>query len=339
MRGFIRFFLLVVAAVVAATCVRRPLYDLESAHYVRVYLNEEIKNVTVGFYNHRRPDKEYRRPAALEIALADVHTGEIVAKALLRNAGSDERGYYLDGYVGVEEGQYDVVIYEVGSAVTLLMGEGNFSDIAAYTNVVSERLMGYIPSLRNEMDTTKLVLQPDHLFHGVYEDLYVPATMKVDTLRDVNGDFFSAHTVVKTYYMQLGITGARWVSSAVAVLSGMGGSTMLGEHNGVVESDSVSLFFWAQHDEQEGVLYATFNTFGKLENVKSALALNFEFVKIDGSSQVEVMDITEVFNTPVVMDKQWIFIDKEITITAPQNTGGVTPGVGGWGDFGADLPM
>ena len=342
MRGFIRYFLgvlAVVAFVLTGSCVRRPLHDLECAHYVRVYLDEEIKNVTMGFYNGRRPDKEYKRPVALEIALADVHTGEVVSKALLRNSGSDGRGNYIDGYVGAEAGIYDVVVYEVGSSVTLLRNEGSFSGIAAYTNTINDRLMGYIPSLGWQMDTAKLVVQPDHLFHAVYEDLEIPAIMQVDTLRDANGEYFRAHTVVKSYYLQLSIVGARWVSSAVAVLSGMGGSTLLGQHNGVVESESVSLFFWAQHNEEYRQLYTTFNTFGKLENAKSVLELNFEFTKIDGSSQVEVMDITEVFNTPAVRDNQWILIDKEIVITSPKNTGGMQPGVGGWKDFGSDLPM
>ena len=342
MRELFRCFLGVLAAaafVVAGSCIRRPLYDLECAHYVRVYLDEEIKNVTMGFYNGRKPEKEYKRPVALEIALADVHTGEVVSRALLRNSGSDGKGNYIDGYVGAEAGVYDVVVYEVGSSVTLLRNEDSFSGIAAYTNTINDRLMGYIPSLGGRMDTAKLVVQPDHLFHAVYEGLEIPAIMQVDTLRDANGEYFRAHTVVKSYYLQLSITGARWVSSAVAVLSGMGGSALLGQHDGVVESDSVSLFFWAQHNAEYRQLFTTFNTFGKLDNVRSVLELNFEFTKIDGSSQVEVLDITEVFNTPVVRENQWILLDKEIVITAPQSAGGMQPGVGGWEDIGAELPM
>ena len=39
------------------------------------------------------------------------------------------------------------------------------------------------------------------------------------------------------------------------------------------------------------------------------------------------------------MEKQWILLDEVVTITKPENTGGMNPGIEGWKDENADLPM
>ena len=43
------YLLFAVAVLAAGGCVRRPLVDIENTHYVRVYLDEQLLNVTTGF--------------------------------------------------------------------------------------------------------------------------------------------------------------------------------------------------------------------------------------------------------------------------------------------------
>jgi hypothetical protein len=114
------------------------------------------------------------------------------------------------------------------------------------------------------------------------------------------------------------------------------------------EDDPINLYFSmlyngnkkrsASGDSAE-ILYATFTTFGKIPDLTSELTLNFEFSKSDGSSQVEIIDITEVFKTTLAIENQWLLLDKEISISKPIGSGGIDPGVGGWKDEEADLPM
>ena len=63
----------------SSRCNRRPLVDAGNTHYVRVYLEEEIKNVTTGFYNPELAKPEYSTP---EI------TAYIASTTLLRRSGS-----------------------------------------------------------------------------------------------------------------------------------------------------------------------------------------------------------------------------------------------------------
>ncbi|MBO7317872.1 MAG: hypothetical protein J6U43_04030, partial [Bacteroidales bacterium] len=40
------------------SCEHRPLEDPYNAHYVRIYIDENIKNVTYGFYDDTRKKPE-----------------------------------------------------------------------------------------------------------------------------------------------------------------------------------------------------------------------------------------------------------------------------------------
>ena len=147
---------------------------------------------------------------------------------------------------------------------------------------------------------------------------------------------------MKSYYLQLRIKGIEWVGSAASLLSGMAKSTILHNHDGMVTTSPVNLFFTMNYTGKKtvrdgtgntAVLYTTFNTFGKVPGVTTSLTLNIEFSRLDGTSQVEEIDITSMFETPMVKENQWILIDHEIVITPPENGvagGGMTPGVDEW---------
>ena len=62
----------------------------------------------------------------------------------------------------------------------------------------------------------------------------------------------------------------------------------------------------------------------------------------DGSTQVEKIDITDMFETPLVKENQWILLEKEIEIKPPPGAnvgGGLSPGVEGWKDIEAEIIM
>jgi hypothetical protein len=65
-------------------------------------------------------------------------------------------------------------------------------------------------------------------------------------------------------------------------------------------------------------------------------------MKTDGNSQVEKIDITAMFDTPLVKEKQWILLDHEIVIMPPEGAiagGGMTPGVEGWEDVESEVQL
>ena len=322
-------------------CEHRELSDPETGHYLRIYVDEQIKNVTYGFYNENLPHPEYKRPRVMRVALADTESGRVVSERFFQGQGEDERGYYIDGYIGAEAGTYNLLVYNFGSAVTHIRNEENYYGMQAYTSPVDEYYLQYLPVSRQEVEDEDIVYEPEHLFHVVEEPLVIQKTNKADTLKTISGEWFTAHSVVKSYYLQLHVKGIEWVTSAVSMLSGMAGSTVLYKHNGMVEENPVNLFFTLNYTDKQttrdgsgstAVLYATFSTFGKLSNLPSILTLNFEFRKKDGTSQVEKLDITSEFEKPMAKNEQWILLEHEIVITKPEGSesGGLTPGVEGW---------
>ena len=60
---------LVTMAFLLLSCEHRPLHDPYNGHYVRVYIDEHIKNVTYGFYDESREKPVYKRPNVLRIML------------------------------------------------------------------------------------------------------------------------------------------------------------------------------------------------------------------------------------------------------------------------------
>lgn len=331
------------------SCHHRPLQDPSNLHYVRIYLDEEIKNVTCGFYNEELPRPEYSRPTVMRVVLADPETDVIVAERYLQNRGSDERGNYIDGYINAPGGTYNLLTYSFGSAVTQVRNERSFYQMEAYTNAISDHYLQYIPSSRLDMDNSRIVNCPEHIFHEVAEPVTIHPNVDVDTLRNASGDYFSAHTMVHSYYLQVRVQGFEWIRTAVSMLSGVADSKVMHEHEYIEMAEPVQVFFPMNYADKQrtsestsATLYTTFNTFGKLPDVPSIYTLSFEFVRSDGTSQVEQIDITHLFDTPAGRDHRWLIIEDDIVISPPEgggNGGGMSPGVDAWTDVESDVQI
>ena len=331
------------------SCHHRPLQDPSNLHYVRVYLDEQIQNVTYGFYNEKLPRPEYNRPTVMRVVLADPETDAIVSERFLQNRGSDSRGNYIDGYISAPGGNYNLLTYSFGSAVTQVRNEKSFYRMEAYTNVISDHYLQYIPSSRLDMDNSRIVNCPEHIFHDVAEPITIEPNVDVDTLRNANGDYFTAHSMVHSYYIQVRVRGFEWIRTAVSMLSGVAGSKIMHEHEYIEMAEPVQVFFTMNYTDKErtrdsstsATLYTTFNTFGKLPDVPSIYTLNIEFVRSDGTSQVEQIDITHLFDTPAARDHRWLIIEDDIVISPPEGSGsgGMSPGVDVWTDVEADVQI
>lgn len=347
MRRIISFVIALCAlSFVLISCEHRLLTDIKDSHYIRVYLDEDIKNVTCGFYNETYDKPEYEAPVNLRVALADPSTGKVVAERILRNNGQDEQGRYIEGLIAAPMGQYCLVVHEIGSSVTKINDLYDFYNMHAYTEHIDEDSFVFIPESGKSGSESRIVKQPDHLFYDVCENVVARYSETADTLYNSHGNHFRARSIATSYYLQIRVKGIQWVTSAAVTLSGMAGSFRMSEPGGFQESEPVDLFIRTKSAERKregnsgnttSILYTTFNTFGKLPGVNSIIT--FEFLKTDGSSQVEELDITDLFETSTVKEKQWILLDKEIEINRPKGTGGMRPGVDEWKDITTDVEM
>lgn len=326
-------------------CEHRELVEpTENVHYIRVYIDEQIKNVTCGFYRDGIERPEYKRPMVLRAVLADPLSGKVVAERFLQGRGEDERGYYVEGHLNAAPGDYHLMVYNFATETILIRNDDDYYKMEGYTYQIPDHIKS--GSMRSGVDSkgeSRVIhYEPDLLFLVAEENIKIEETLQVDTLRTATGDHFMARTSTKSYYLQIHVKGIEYVSSVVSTLTGMGESVVLS--SGMLGgNEEVGLYIPMRkatfNTTDETVVYATFNTFGKLPNVSSLLQVDFDFVTVDGRSVTESIDITSLFETDQVRLNQWILIDKEIVIDPPPayEGGGFQPSVGEWGQNDSEI--
>lgn len=328
-------------------CEHRPLLLPETKNnvFVKIYFDENIRNVSYGFYNEEVQKPEYESPEVMRVALYDAFNNELVTERYMSDCGRDADGHYIQGYMNVPEGRYNMIAYNMDTYDTKITFEKFYNLMTAYTDELSENQTSQIFKSRENdfISRSPISMQPDHLFvcrvNGVE---ILPAELQngLDTIRTHDGQIPTAQTIVKTYYMQINVQGVQYVQSAVALLTGMAGSKTLFDGEMVMD-DEKSIFFGLQNgkekrspEEESTIAYATFSTFGKLPHTEGYIEISFEFNTIYNTVQTETIKVTDMFETPMVRDNQWIIIDKVIEIKPPEGTeepgGGMQPGVRDW---------
>ena len=344
MKHFHRFVLSAVALftlLLGSSCEHRPLEDpFGRGRFIRVYLDENIRNVSFGFYDETKEKPQYSSPQLMRVVCADPSTGMVMSERYLHESGRDERGYYIQGYITAPDGEYDVMAYTYDAADVEFLHEYSFNNLTAYSREVTQgeadRL--FIKGTSKPLVEEPIHRQPGHLFVATVDSVEFGPINIGDTIFTALGEHPVAESVVKTYYMQVNIKGAEYVKSAVALITGMAGSKTL-HNNQMVPEDVVSIYFNLQNglnrsrqSERLYVAYSSFNTFGKLPHTEGYIDITFEFKTTYSTVQTETFRVTDLFETPMVRDQQWIIIDKTIEIKPPEGEtgGGLSPGVGKW---------
>lgn len=367
MRRFSFIFLCISLLTLAVSCEFRPLAKVGNTHYVRVYIDERIPNVTEGFYNDGHDRPAYRRPEVMRVVLADPSTGRIAAERYLRNQGDDAKGHYYDGYIICNPGNWSLLAWNFDTEATIV---GNPSDIfqaAAYTNGIASHLYNALWSRTKGADVIdgtktdgskvdgskaefdfsneKIVYEPDHLFVAKEENVSIGYPGHIDTLRTPSGDYFTAVSIVESWYIQVNVKGISRLTSSVSLMSGLSGSKTLisGKLDDITP---VTVYFdmsstsTTKADEDTGVLYSTFSTFGKLPDAKNGFNVTFDMVTKFGKAVSATFDVTEEFEKDEAKEHRWIILDRSIVIpeTPPDRPGGgFSPGVKDWNDVNTDL--
>lgn len=346
MRRF-AYILLSVIAILTASCERRPLVELSNTHYVRVYVDESLLNVTEGFYRDDSMRPGYRSPDIIRIILADPETGMAMAERFLRNKGEDSKGTYYDGYIVADPGHYSLLAYNFDTESTIISSINNHKEAKASTDEIAAHLRSTIPSRANknitskgEPDYEKIAYCPDHLFAANCGEVYVPYVNYVDTLKTSAGEHFHASSIVKSYYLQVRVKGLEFSTSSVGLMTGMAGSSWI-NGKGMDEKDPVTVYFEMIHEEHsdESIIYTTFSTFGKIPDETNELEITFDFLTIYGEPYSETLDISELFNTKEAKENQWLLIDHTIVIPEPPEIkdDGFKPGLDDWKDIETDI--
>ena len=315
MRHVIDILLLSVLVLTSVGCKRRPLVELENNVYLNITIDKEIVNYQVQ-----------KDPEMMRAIFFDSQTGDFVSHSFLPHYG---------GYVHVMPGRtYDVLVYNFDTEATIIGRDGNVETIFAYTNLIPDNLKTRLKGRSVKSDEEEnITFEPDHLFVGKLEDVYVP--LRGEGMPAYHIDIH-AETVVQTWILEVDkVRGAEYVGAVSSVMTGLADHNRIGFDK--MSDDECTVFFEVAQLDKDGHFYAKFNTFGyNPERVTSQI---FSLVLTDtgGKTWSFNMDVSEKFkNNP----EQYIkIVTDDIEIEKPEviSGGGLAPEVDEWGEINTEI--
>lgn len=332
----LNYLYVLVACLLLTSCHRRPLLLPNGDTMLKVHLvTDSINNVTCNIYN-----ENITRPVItsdmLRVFLYDKAGSPLLMQKFISNKSIDDRGFEtLSGLLSVSQGLYGLLAYNFDVDATYIADEGDFNTVRAYTEEIPQTFYSRFGSRSNAMG--KVYYQPEHVM------VAANPSVRIDEHHDTELIEMDAYTVISTYYIQIRITGYKNLATnaaALAVLSGLSQSVLLKDGTHVKEPASV--YFELQRskdtktaDEDQMILCAVFNTFGRIDQISSELQVTFTALTKDGKTHQKVVDMVPVFETEDARLRNWLLIDETWEIPSdPGGDGGGGSGSGSGGGFG-----
>lgn len=339
MRNF-RIIAALMLVVFGASCQRRPFSENTTAVNIRLKVNTEI--------SHSRAVSEAE---TMRIDLFDPETGSVVYTDYISAEG---------GYIYPAPGDYDLLVYNIGTESTIVRNEQNRSTVEAYTNDVSayikaqmEAFLAKRAEARRQMaaeksetkdgvtkdpvleGTERIVNEPDHLFVGKLPGVTIPA-FEVGDDRTISIEV-EASSIVETWKITVSpVEGLQWVSTIKALITGQVESHFVGLGQ---NSDGVAtIYFEMGKDMDKGTITGYFNTFGKNPDYSSFLSLDLNIIDNASEEHHYHFDISDEF-----LDNEGyhLEVEKPIVIEEPdvEGGGGFVPSVSDWEEFETDIEL
>lgn len=314
MRRWYLILALVLITLTAGSCRRRPLVEIDNNVLLNITIGTDIVN-----YEVQTP------PEMMRAIFFDSKTGDFVSHSFLPHHG---------GYVHLMPGrEYDILVYNFDTEATIIDGDYNLNYILAYTNLVPENIKSRLKGRAGKGDDEMIVYEPDHLFVGKLEDVYIPMRGYGIPAFEID---IHAETIVQTWIVEIDkVCGAEYVGAVSSVISGLADHNLIGR--GEQSYDEATVFFEAASLTKDGHFYAKFNTFGRNALAGRKQVLSLVLTDTGGKSFSFNMDISEKFNDNPL---QYILIKTDdIVIEKPEQTGGggLAPSVDEWGEINTEI--
>ena len=297
----------------AVSCHRRPL---TTADYT-VILNIDFEREIV---NYEMP----KDPSLMRCIFYDSKSGAFVTQAFLPPTG---------GQVSlIPAREYDVLVYNFDTESTWLEDENWYHKIYASTSLIPDSFRTKLRSRASKGEKEKIVYDPDHLFVGRLNDVFIPSR-GVDAppvILDV-----VCETVVESWILEAKtVTGVENIGSIAAVITSLAAKNTIGPNERSAEY--VTVYFDNQVIDENGLLTARFNTFGWTPKINEAQVLSLVFTDIAGNGHVFNVDVSSQFPDN---KEQIIRIETEIDIPEPMTPGdgGFVPKVEEWDEINTDI--
>lgn len=342
-----RIVSLVICILSICGCVRRDLVDIDKSAELRIRLmTAGINNVTCNIYNEELAPPPVITSDKLRVMIYNADGTQTLSQGFLSKKSYDEAGYeVISGPISISTGDYKVLGYNFDVENTNIEADISFNSIYAVANEIPQSYYARFGSRASEAE--RIYFQPEHLMVARDPQLQINNTSKHRIIE------MDAETVVDTYYLQIRISGKEHLATKatpVAYFSGLSPRNYIGEDKIDVDAPS-SVYVELQlgqdpHicDENNDVIYALVNTFGKVPDAASELKITFSVLTRDGETHQKVIDMLPIFDTEDARERHWLLIDEVWEIPEPVfpddgEGGGFNPKVEDWDDIGTFIPI
>ena len=309
----ISIYIWMLLCITFASCQRRPLTTADFMVILNIEIEKDIVNYEVE-----------KDPSLMRCIFYDSQSGAFVTQAFLPPTG---------GQVSlIPSREYDVLVYNFDTESTWLEDENWFHKIYASTSLIPDSFRTKLRSRATKGDEEDIVYDPDHLFVGRLNDVYIPAR-SVDAppvVLDVR-----CETVVESWILEVKtITGKKNIGTTAAVVTGLAESNRIGPNER--SEEFVSVYFDNQVIDDNGLLTAKFNTFGWNKDILEPQILSLVFTDVAGKGHVYNIDVSDQFPDN---KEQIIRVEMEIDIPEPMTggDGGFVPKVDEWDEINTDI--
>lgn len=307
------YIYIVALLLVLCGCQRRPLVEADYAVQLNINLNKEIVNYEVT-----------KDPSLMRCVFYNSETGAFVTQAFLPPTG---------GVVNLIPARtYDVLVYNFDTESTWIKNEDWFNRIYASTSLIPDSFKTKLKSRSESSADEQIVYDPDHLFVGRLNNVFVPA-------RSVHADMVilnvEAKSVVQSWRIELDtVTGTENIGSVAGVITSLARKSFIGL--GDISEEFCTIYFDNSTIDENGHLTAQFNTFGRNPECLEDQVLSLVFIDVAGKAKTYNFTVT---NQMIDNKEQVIRLKAEIDIPKPMNdgTGGFVPKVDEWEDVNTNI--
>lgn len=309
------------------SCRRMPLINPMSG----VYLSIEL---VTGSLTDLAPFLDMESESYLLDKLVG-HVPELM-KVYFYDADSHELVYedFLDvegGFVNVDEGRYDVIVYGYGTERTKLTGESNRGGFYAYTNGLGSRLKMTRTKVDDETGEEEeyvaefpIIYEPDPIYVGRLSDVVVPVRDKIE--RTIYLETVAKNLLESYTFEVINLEGADRIKTATCYVTGQASSRFMWDAR--FPGEACAITFSVPYNRSTQSLKTVFNTFGKFPGERNDVYLNI-LVTADGGGMYQwIYDVTDQFDNPDNVDHRIIISDK--IVIPDREMGGFTPSVNQW---------
>ena len=358
-KRFVHILFAAYVLLTAAACQLRPLED--PSEVVRIKIDVNVRAVTnvntnirnsVHIYGNTaslwEEKLEQLHPELMRVLVYDPDTDKLLAQSFISATETGDNGDTIfSGNLGISYGNYNFLVYNFDTPTTQVTAENTESGILAYTSEISTATRRMLLGTKADEATAdngyagvSIRYEPEHLMVGNERNIRISPH---DTLVIIHTE---ASTVVDTYYLQVRVKGLQFASSATAVISGLSPSNHIGLNERTVDEPSAVAFEMrkARDTELDGdnqdILCAVFNTFGKIEDVSSELVVTFNVFDTAGNMLQYKANLDKVFESELARKYNWLIIDDSVLVIdipepgpgpdQPTTSGGFQPQVDDW---------